>query len=227
MKFVVFDLEDTLIDTKKAKNSAIERFFYEYKFNVSTTLSEFIKKWKELAEYYHSLYEKNLISHSEQRKQRMEDLFKFYNITTKKDGIELYDEYLILFEQSWSIFDDVLPTLEYLKQNGFVLGVISNGDLSEQINSCKKTKIIDYFKFIHTSSEFGVAKPNPELFKKVLNLHGIDFNDILFVGNSYSKDYLPCKELGIKTLLIDRNGKCDKLSKTEKISKLTDLISLV
>lgn len=180
---------------KKRKIQLLNNFFYKYKFDKVTDLTSFIKKWDELTEYHYAFYTKKLISYAEQRKRRMEDLFDFYKVKTNKDGIKLYDEYLVFFEKNWCLYQDVIPTLKFLKDNGFILGIISNGDIDQQIQKCKNTNIFNYFDYINSSSQFTVSKPNPEIYKQVFSMHNIALDDILYIGNSYSKDYLPCKEL--------------------------------
>lgn len=224
MKYVFFDLDGTLIDIKTAQNQAAESLFVKYNFDKKTNISEFKRKWDELTQYHYSFYTKKLISYSEQRKRRIDDLFKSFEVLQDKDGISIYNEYLKFFERGWCIFDDVLQTLKSLKEKGYTLGIISNGDLSQQIQKCKNTGIYEFFTYIHASSEFSVSKPNPQLFSTIFAKHNIKHNEIVFIGDSYDKDILPCQSLNIKAFLIDRKEKYKDLHYNYKISSLVSVL---
>lgn len=131
------------------------------------------------------------------------------------------------FEDSWDVFDDVKPTLAELKNLGCKLEIISNGDLQQQIQKTKKVGIFDFFDYINTSSEFNFSKPNPLLFKTIFNLHNISFDKVCYVGDSYSKDILPTRKLGIKSILINRNKnkyQDNYLISVENLEKIIPLI---
>ena len=94
IKYVFFDLDETLIDIKKAQNIAIETLFGLYAFNNVTDINSFIKKWDELTDYHYKFYTTKQISYEEQRKRRITDLFKTYNIPLTIDAIDVYNIYL-------------------------------------------------------------------------------------------------------------------------------------
>lgn len=225
MKYVFFDLDKTLIDVKTAQNKAAEFLFNKYGFSEKTTLTDFIKKWDELTEFYYSFYTRKLISHPEQRRRRIDGLFSFFKVNKDKDGLAIYhDEYLVSFEKEWCLFDDVMPVLKALKKKNYILGIISNGDISEQVRKCKNTKIYKFFSFINSSSQFSVSKPNPELFSMIFNGYKIPFSDVMYVGDSYENDIEPCTQLHIKSVLLDREDVYKNVPSDRKIATLKELL---
>lgn len=227
IKFVFFDLDETLIDIKKAQNKAIKTLFEKFKFNKSTKLEDFIKKWDELTDYHYKFYTNKQISYEEQRKRRVVDLFKFYNIDLEQNPIDVYEIYLREFENAWSVFDDVPESLNILKNNKFELGLISNGDYSQQVQKMKKVGVFDLFSFINTSSQFQYSKPDPRVFETVFGLYGIDLDQVVYIGDSYKKDILPCREIGVKAILIDRKNIEYNDDKLIKVSSLKDIPELL
>lgn len=226
IKYVFFDLDETLIDIKHAQNEAIKSLFNKYDFVSKTDEQEFINTWDKLTDYHYKFYTQKQISYSEQRKRRIVDLFKTFKINLTKDPLAVYDEYLKTFEESWKTFDDVKPTLTKLK-NKFKLGIISNGDYDQQVQKTQKTNIFDFFSYINTSSEFKFSKPNPEIFSNIFNLHNIPFDEVVYIGDSYDKDILPCKALNITAILINRKNKTyndDELIQINDLNKLESII---
>jgi len=57
-----------------------------------------------------------------------------------------------------------------------------------------------------TSSEIGVAKPDPEFFAKVARRVGLLPAALLAVGNDYAKDVVPAKATGMMTVWVSREN---------------------
>ena len=227
IKYVFFDLDETLIDIKKAQNIAIESLFEMYNFNQKTDLDSFIKKWDELTDFHYKFYTSKQISYEEQRRRRIIDLFKTYHIELLSDPMVIYNIYLKVFENAWSVYDDVVETLKELKAKDYILGLISNGDYDQQVQKMKKVGIFEMFDYVNTSSQFEVSKPDTRVYETIFKKHGINYENVCYVGNSYKKDILPCRQLGIKTILIDRKNVDYNDSELVKIDTLSDILKLI
>jgi FMN phosphatase YigB (HAD superfamily) len=57
---------------------------------------------------------------------------------------------------------------------------------------------------IGTSDGWGVEKPSPAFFERVIREGGGDASSILYVGDRPDNDVRPAKEAGMKTCLIRR-----------------------
>lgn len=108
--------------------------------------------------------------------------------------------------ENYRLYDDILPTLELLKKRGLYVACVSNEDgwLS---NFFDQFKIKSYFRFILTSSEVDVEKPNPRIFLEALARTDFKPEEVLFVGDSAASDYNGSKAVGMKPLLVDRDHK--------------------
>ena len=226
IKYVFFDLDETLIDIKHAQNMAIVSLYKNFGFDKETDVNSFARVWDDLTEFHYADYTKKRISYEEQRKRRIIDLFDTFEIEMPLFPLEVYDIYLKFFEKNWICFEDVNITLKSLKTKGYKLGIISNGDYSQQVQKLKNTKIFDYFDYIETSSEYDVSKPNTKFYEKVFEKNNINTNEVFYVGDSYNNDYFPCTKLNIKSVLLNREGLKDYDS-VKQISSLIDLIKLL
>ena len=227
IKYVFFDLDETLIDVKKAQNEAIKSLYVKFAFDSKVTLEDFTKKWDELTDYHYKFYTAKQISYEEQRRRRIIDLFKAYGINLNGDAIAIYDIYLREFENAWCVYDDVFDTLRSLKNKGYVLGLISNGDYSQQVQKMQRVGIYEMFDFVNTSSQFEYSKPDIRVYETIFKMHNIAYDELVYVGNSYKKDILPCRQLGIKNIFIDRKGvEIDdkELIKVDSLKKILPII---
>lgn len=105
--------------------------------------------------------------------------------------------------EEWKIYEDVIPTLKYLKEAGKKLGLISNVGFDIR-PILEREKIIQYFDSIILSYEIGITKPNEEIFKLALNELNIKKKQsALMVGDDCKADGGACT-FGIPTLLIPK-----------------------
>ena len=67
-----------------------------------------------------------------------------------------------------------------------------------------------YFKEVIESAVVGVRKPDPQIFALGVEALGLQPEEIIVIGDSYSKDIVPAHSLGCRTLWIKGQGWSDK-----------------
>jgi len=91
--------------------------------------------------------------------------------------------------------------------NGYRLGLISNFDDSETGHQIMHdTGIRELFTSVIISADTGYRKPNPLIFKKILDAMRLEPADILFVGDTPLDDVLGSKGAGMHSAWIHRRG---------------------
>lgn len=105
------------------------------------------------------------------------------------------------------LYDDVVPTLEHLRDAGFKLAIVSNWDtpldpLTERLG------IADYFDAIIASHDVRVRseKPDPHIFNYALTAVGVSAEEVVHVGDTYQADIVGARNVGIRPILLDRDG---------------------
>jgi putative hydrolase of the HAD superfamily len=88
--------------------------------------------------------------------------------------------------------------LEKLHQAGLKIGILSNFYGNVEI-LCHEFGLIPYLDVILDSAEVGLRKPDPKLFELALNQLGVAAEEAAFVGDSYERDIVPAKSVGMKT----------------------------
>lgn len=105
------------------------------------------------------------------------------------------------------IFPETIPTLGKLKNYKIRLGLISNTEEVSAIRVMKKYNLKKYFDVIVFSYEAHLLKPDPKIFRLILNKLKVNPSEASMVGDSIKEDIIPAKNLGMKTILIDREFK--------------------
>ncbi len=81
------------------------------------------------------------------------------------------------------------------------LGLVSNfyGNLA---TLCKEAGLAESLDVILDSAQIGISKPDPGIFRTALERLRLDPGKVIFVGDSYERDMIPARELGMKTIWL-------------------------
>jgi len=108
------------------------------------------------------------------------------------------------------------------------LGIVSNfyGNLTAVLT---EAGLLEFFAVVVDSNVVGIQKPDPEIFRLALTQLGLLAHQVIFVGDSFERDVIPSKELGMRTVWLKGPG-AGLVSAGEadaRISSLTDLEALI
>ena len=123
---------------------------------------------------------------------------------------------------NFALFDDVLSTLKTLKQQNFILGLLTNLD-SDMVAICRELSLEPYLNFVVTSKEAGADKPKPPIFLAALDKAGVNASEAVHVGDQYKLDVIGARGVGINPILVDRYDIYPKVSDCPRIHSLTEL----
>lgn len=99
------------------------------------------------------------------------------------------------------IYDDAAHCLAELKARGYFIGIVGNQPATAEMMLRESGLVAD---FIATSEGWGVAKPEPAFFQKVIEAAGMDPHRIAYVGDRVDNDVLPARAAGLWPILIRR-----------------------
>ena len=123
---------------------------------------------------------------------------------------------------------EAIPVIEKLYQY-YPLILVSN--FYGNINSVLKDFGLDsFFKTIVESAVVGVRKPDPEIFNLGVKALGLDAENVVVIGDSFSKDIAPASKLGCKTIWIKGlswDNKEDDIKHPAIISSLDEVIPML
>lgn len=203
---IFFDVDGTLLDYETAEKNGISHFFQQYNDIFSGNELEASKLWHELSEQYFNKFLSKELSFQEQQGMRMYHLFKTYGVNLSPgESQHKFNQYIELYKNNWTVFEDVLYTLQSLQQRGYSLGIISNGDYEQQIEKLTALNILQYFKYIFTSSEIGISKPDPEIFHRAGLQSNLEMKDCYYIGDRLETDAISSTIAGMHGIWLNRN----------------------
>ncbi|MFD1737154.1 HAD family hydrolase [Bacillus salitolerans] len=139
---------------------------------------------------------------------------------------ELLQNYINDFPTFSVLFDDTLNMLSWLKQEGYKLGMITNGKKVFQRNTILSLQLEEYFDHIIISEEVGLRKPDERIFDLSLTSLGVQACDSIFVGDHPIDDVEAAKKVGLMTIWCENPnwGSADAHKRCASISELPSLI---
>jgi REG-2-like HAD superfamily hydrolase len=119
--------------------------------------------------------------------------------------IETFMDLLFGPEQTeFALFADAIPVLQRLRQLGLRIAILSNWDYSLH-RIAKNLGLSTLVDAVFASLEFGPEKPDPALFKMVLQHMGVPAERTLHVGDDPLDDLQGARSVGMMAALLDRS----------------------
>jgi len=124
----------------------------------------------------------------------------------------------------WKAYDGAKQSLQLLRSLGYRLGLISNWDESARA-VLARNGLDEELDEIIISSEVGIEKPNPDIFRMALAKGNVTANESLYIGDNYYDDVIGSQKIGMHCLLINTYGNrgIEELSYHPIISGIQDV----
>lgn len=163
-----------------------------------------------------------------------------FDIALKKFG--LYSEKLIprlvevyrTHKPNLSPYPDVRAVLSALREQGYKIGLITDGNVEVQRNKVEALKVKDFFDCIIFSDEYGIEKqkPNPFPYQKAMEELKVSARETIYVGDNPYKDFVTAKKLRIYTVRllrgqyknVNRNKEFEADRQMRNLGELLDII---
>ena len=108
--------------------------------------------------------------------------------------------YRALCTEHLSAYEGVEDMLKELKKKGKKLFLLSNAQRIYLLSEIKMLGLSEYFDGIYISSDYHTSKPDPQLYKMLIEKEGLKKSDTVMVGNDYATDIKGANKAGIDSL---------------------------
>ncbi len=101
------------------------------------------------------------------------------------------------------LYADAKSCIKEMKDRGCAIGIVAN-QAATVVDSLREHGIAQLIDFMGVSALIGLEKPNPEIFKKAIDVLGFAPEQIVHIGNRLDTDVIPAQSLGMRTAWILR-----------------------
>ena len=195
-KFLLFDLDHTLLDFDAAEDIALTHLLKEEGVEDIQVYKDYYVPmnkalWKNL--------EQKKISKQELVKTRFSRLFAHFGV--EKDGAYLAERYQFFLSKQGQIFPGVEDLLKNLIHQGYELYAATNGITFIQTGRLEQSGIATFFKEIFISEQLHTQKPDAAFYEKIgARISNFDKKYALMIGDSLSADIQGGNNAGIDTI---------------------------
>ena len=202
IKYVLFDVDDTLLDFGKAEAAAIRKTFERIGIPVT---EELIRRYSEINAQQWARLERGEISREQVLTGRFDILFSELGVhNIPSEMAQASYEYLLGIGHYF--VDGAEALLEALKDK-YELYIVSNGNASVQDRRLKSAGIIPYFRDIFISERVGFNKPSAEFFDACFErIPGFERDKAIIVGDRLSSDIQGGINAGVRTCWFNPKG---------------------
>ena len=223
-KYLIFDLDDTLLDFQDTERKSLEIIFNKYNIPFE---EESIMKYKTINKNLWNQLEKGFITKDDVLSQRFEQFFKLYGYEVQGKTIER--EYRNCLNIGHKLIPGAIKTLTDLKNQGFIIFAGTNGVVETQRQRLNDSKLISYFDDIFISEEIGFEKPNSEFFKAIFDKHiSVTKENTLMIGDSLSSDIQGAINYGLDSIWFNPSKqKESSIRPTYEIKDLSEILLIL
>jgi putative hydrolase of the HAD superfamily len=229
VRLVLFDVDGTLVDHDGAAAAGAQKWLMAMGWADSGTIAGLVSEWDEIAERHFPAYRARLTTFQGQRRLRLREFLPRVGIdasTWSDERLdELFNSYLVAYEDAWRSFADAEPCLGALRSVAQI-AVLSNGNQEQQEEKISRTGLGRYIDIVLTSDQLGVAKPDPRAFELACVRLGVPARAAVYVGDQLEVDALAATAAGLRGIWLNRNGGSVPRG-VEAVGNLTDLPSLL
>jgi len=117
-------------------------------------------------------------------------------------------EILNSFKQKIGIFPEAIGALKALREMGLRLIIVTNARREFADLEIEKTEIGPYFERVFSAtSDFGLIKKTPEIYRKVCAICKISPTEMIHLGDDHRFDFEIPTGIGIHAFYLDRTAK--------------------
>ncbi len=200
---ILFDLDDTLFDHRRASRLALSAMHVAYAADLP--FESFAIKHAEVLEIFHARFLAGELTLDEARAARMQTLFaafdRQFDLATLERAACLYREQ---HQANRHLVAGGIELLDALRDH-CRLGIVTNNSAAEQTEKLRALNIANYFDTVVISEDVGVTKPDPKIFSIALERVGATAQETVFIGDNWINDIVGACNAGMSAIWLDRN----------------------
>ncbi|WP_025717621.1 YjjG family noncanonical pyrimidine nucleotidase [Paenibacillus sp. 1-18] len=221
---ILFDVDDTLFDFKKAERHALQNTFTQ--FGLPEGATEYKASYDEINSALWREAEEGHISPADLRVERFKRLFSVHELDFNPDAFSA--AYLRYLGEGAFLIDGAVEICEKLSDRR--LAIITNGIKEVQTSRIQLSPLRDVFEQVIISEEVGCQKPQAAIFDYAFTKLAIsDKSKVLMIGDSLTSDIQGGNNYGIDSCWFNPSEKTNtsEIQPTYEIKNLMELENII
>jgi putative hydrolase of the HAD superfamily len=224
-KHLFFDLDHTLWDFDANARMTLEQLHLDLNLP-DKGIHDFDLFYRNYLVHNEKLwvkYRNGQIKQEELRLKRMWLSLLDFKIADEALAKQMNELFLQLLPTRTLLFPDTVEVLQYLRDKGYGLHLITNGFDEVQHNKLKYSGLAEFFKVVVTSECSNSLKPQKEIFEYALKKTGAKVEESLMIGDTLEVDVVGALNVGMDAVHVNYNSAEQEVEPTYTIYHLREL----
>lgn len=205
---VLFDVDDTLVDTQSAFAAAISGVAARYLPHLSPEEhTAVLSAWRADLGGHYRAYTRGEVGYLDQRMARANALHaQFGGVELDQAAYQAWNEvFEESFAQAWAAHPDAHDVVARLAGAGLAVGALTNAAVAYQTVKMERAGL-PHVPVLVGVDTFGVGKPDPRVFAEACRLLGTAPERTAYVGDELDIDARAAVDCGLIGIWVDRPG---------------------
>ena len=224
-KHLFFDLDHTLWDFDANARVTLQQLHVDLKLP-ERGIHDFDLFYRNYLAHNEALwakYRNGQIKQDELRLKRMWLSLLDFKIADEALAQQMNELFLQLLPTRTILFPDTIDVLQYLRDKGYSLHLITNGFDEVQHSKLKNSGLSGFFEVVITSEGSNSLKPQKEIFDYALEKTGAKAEESLMIGDAIDVDVLGAFNAGMDAVHVNYNHTAQTIQPTYTVHHLKDL----
>ncbi|MCO6497581.1 MAG: YjjG family noncanonical pyrimidine nucleotidase [Chitinophagaceae bacterium] len=224
-RHLFFDLDHTLWDFEANAKDCISEIYTSYGLaqKINDSFDDFYRIYSGHNAQLWSRFEKGYITVDELKWKRMWRTLLDFKIADEKLAKEMSFAYLDLLPTKSKVFDYTFEILDYLRDKGYELHLLTNGFEKTQHRKLESSKLGKYFNGVITSETANSMKPKKEIFEFALKKCNGRIEDSIMIGDNIDADIAGARNVGMDCVFVNHTHRKVDARSTFEIIHLKEL----
>lgn len=228
-KHLFFDLDHTLWDFDRNSAECLEEIYHSVRLS-ETGISgppAFIGTFLRINHALWDALDRGQIHHMYIRENRFRLVFEELGVICPDSHDQMGEMYLDMLPKKKHLLDGALEVLDYLRGEGYIMHIVTNGFDLIQAKKLASSGIAPYFQNVITFETANAKKPDPAIFNHAIALTGCNAAECIMIGDNWFADIQGATAVGLDTVFFNPDGKKFDGNATYEIRDLLSLKAIL
>ncbi|SHL18504.1 YjjG family noncanonical pyrimidine nucleotidase [Hymenobacter psychrotolerans] len=224
-RHLFFDLDHTLWDFETNADETLRHLFELHDLGRygTFTVEEFIRVYSDINHALWRLYQGGKITQTQLRSVRFVRTLGKLGVPEEEVPADISRQFTDILPQKTAVFPYTYDVLDYLRDKGYQLHLITNGFKDIQYVKLNASNLTDYFQEIVTSECCGHLKPDTRIYQHALERSGATAQESIMIGDNLECDVLGACNAGLDQVYFNPEKRRHFAQTTYEISCLSEL----
>ena len=206
---VLFDIDDTLVDTRGAFGAALADVARTYLPHLGPErLADVVAAWRADPARHYERYTRGEVTYRDQRLARANSLHdEFGGVALDDASFDAWNEVFERgFSAAWAAHPEAHDVVDRLIGAGLAVGALTNAAVAYQTGKLARAGLDRRVPVLVGVDTLGVGKPDPRVFVEACRRLGTDPARTVYVGDELDVDARAAVAAGLRGVWVDRPG---------------------